>query len=233
MLPAKTSPTANRLLAALPRKERQHLLAGCEEVDLAFATVLCEPGEPIRHVYFPADSSISVLTPVDGSASVPGRDEGMLGIPLVLGVSAWALRGLVQGSGRAWRMNAASFRSALDASPALQRALNRYLYVLMAQLAQAAACTRFHVVETRLARLLLMTQDRAHPDHFHITHEFLACMLGVRRVGVTKAATSLQSQKLISYSRGNITIRNRGGLEAAACTCYRADKDTYDQMMGR
>ena len=236
MLPAKTSPTANRLLAALPRKERQHLLAGCEEVDLAFATVLCEPGEPIRHVYFPADSSISVLTPIDGSASVEVGlvgNEGMLGIPLVLGVSAWALRGLVQGSGRAWRMNAASFRSALDASPALQRALNRYLYVLMAQLAQAAACTRFHVVETRLARWLLMTQDRAHSDHFHITHEFLACMLGVRRVGVTKAATSLQSQKLISYSRGNITIRNRGGLEAAACTCYRADKDTYDQMMGR
>ena len=168
MLPAKTSPTANRLLAALPRKERQHLLAGCEEVDLAFATVLCEPGEPIRHVYFPADSSISVLTPIDGSASVEVGlvgNEGMLGIPLVLGVSAWALRGLVQGSGRAWRMNAASFRSALDASPALQRALNRYLYVLMAQLAQAAACTRFHVVETRLARLLLMTQDRAHPDH--------------------------------------------------------------------
>jgi CRP-like cAMP-binding protein len=231
---AEHIPVENRLLAALSRKDRQHMLSGCEQVELVFGNILCEPGEIIRHVYFPIDSFISLVTPIDGHSSLEVAlvgSEGMHGIPLMLGVDVSPLHAVVQGSGPAWRMDAERFHSELKHSVALQQELNRYIYVLMSQLAQTAACTRFHVVEQRLARWLLMTRDRAHSEEFHITHEFLAHMLGVRRVGVTKAAGSLQKKKLISYSRGDVKIRDIGGLEAVSCSCYRADKETYDSIL--
>ena len=235
MSPTKPAPATNRLLDALPRKDRQHFLADCEPVELVFAEVLAEPGERIRHVYFPTQSFVSLVAPIDGCASLEVGlvgNEGMFGVSLVLGVDVSPLHALVQGAGAALRMSAASFSRELKQSLALQRLLKRYLYVLMSQLAQTAACTRFHVVEARLARWLLMTQDRANASEFHITHEFLAYMLGVRRVGVTRAATSLHKQQLIRYSRGNIRILDRGGLEAAACACYTADNATYSRILG-
>ena len=228
-------PAVNRLLKALPRAEMRRLVAGCDTIQLTFAQVLYTPAEALRHVYFPTDSFISLIMAIDGSDSLEvGRigDEGMFGIPLSLGVDISPVRAVVQGAGTALRMDAASFRRALERSPALQREIGRYVSVQLGQLAQAAACTRFHVVEARLARWLLMTQDRAHADRFHFTQETLASLLGVRRVGVTKAASSLQRLRLIRYSRGDLTVLDRRGLMLAACGCYKADRDSYDRVLG-
>jgi CRP-like cAMP-binding protein len=231
----KHGPPTNRLLAALPGKNLEHLLANCEPIDLIFGDILSAPGDRVRHVYFPTDGFISLVAPVDGYAGLEVGmigSEGMYGIGLMLGVDVSPMHALVQGTGPALRMNAKPFRRELEDSPALQRGLNRYLYVLLSQLAQTAACTRFHVVEARLARWLLMTRDRARSDEFYLTQDFLSHMLGVRRVGVTKAAGSLQRRKLISYSRGVIRVLDRSGLQAAACGCYLADKKIYDRVLG-
>ena len=232
----KRAAAENRLLASLPSKDRKFLLAGCDRVELVLGNVLCEPGERIRSVYFPTSSYVSLVTQIDDHAKLEVGlvgSEGMFGIPLALGVGVSPMHSLVQGSGAAWRIGTAEFLARLEQSHALQQTLQRYAYVLMSQLAQMAVCTRFHLVEARLARWLLMIGDRAHSAKFHITHEFLASTLGVRRVGITKAAGALQKRKLISYSRGNITIIDRSGLEAASCVCYRTDKKTYNHILGR
>ena len=228
------TPVVNLLLETLPAGVQRTMLAGCEMVELRFADVLCAPGEPLKSVYFPIGGFISLVMPIDDSAALEVGlvgYEGMLGIPLALGVDISPVRGVVQGAGAALRLDATTFRRELERSPALRRRIDRYVYVQLTQLAQTAACTRFHVVEARLARWLLMTQDRACASTFHITQEFLAYMLGVRRVGITKAASSLQGRQLIHYSRGNITVLDRRGLRAAACGCYRADLDSYDLML--
>jgi CRP-like cAMP-binding protein len=225
----------NRLLEALPSNDLRRMLAGCETVELAFADVLHNSGERLSHVYFPTTGFISMIMPVDASASLEVGligSEGMFGIPLALGVDVSPVSAVVQGAGSALRMYAPAFCRELGRSLSLQHEIDRYIFVRLSQFAQTAGCTRFHVVEARLARWLLMTQDRAHSDDFHVTQEFLALMLGVRRVGVTKAASSLQSRRLIQYSRGDITILDRRGLKAASCGCYKADRDTYDRILG-
>ena len=225
----------NHLIEMLPRAERQSLLSLCEPVALKLGTVLCRPGDALSHVHFPVDSFISLLTNTPGhpglEVGMVGR-EGMLGAHLALGVTRAPLHALVQGGGTAWRMDTAAFQRTLLQSAPLQRAMGRYVYVLMAQLASSAACLRYHLIAPRLARWLLMSQDRAHSDNFRVTQKFLAYMLGVRRVGVTAAAGALQDAGLIGYTRGNMTVHNRHGLEAAACSCYAADTAAYAQQMG-
>jgi CRP-like cAMP-binding protein len=233
-----TIPHQNHLLQLLPAQERARLLALCDPIDLVLSDVLDEPGRRTRSVYFPTQGFISLIAPHDGHDGHPGLEvgmvghEGMLGAHLALGVPAAPLQALVQGEGACWRIAALSFRKELAASPALQRVLARYVYVLMRQLSTAAACVRYHLIGPRLARWLLMSQDRARSSEFRMTQEFLSHMLGVRRVGITAAASALQRLGLIAYHRGEIKVLDRMGLEAAACSCYANDRLAYTTTLG-
>src|SRR5436190_9247895 len=213
----------NELLAAMPRKAYDALAPALAPVTLDFGQVLYNVNAALTHVYFPCESMVSLLLPVadhfDVEVGMVGR-EGMVGASLSLGIAQSPVKALVQGGGSALRLSAARFRRELADNPALQRAVNRYVHSLMQQITQTAACNRFHVVEARLARWLLMTRDRMRSAKFRMTHEFLSHMLGVRRVGVPEAASSLQRKKLIEYTRGNIRILDDRGLEAACCVCY-------------
>jgi CRP-like cAMP-binding protein len=225
----------NHLLAALPPDDYERLLASCVVVELVYAEVLCRSGDLISHVYFPTTSIISLIKPIDSGHNLEVGligNEGMFGLSLILGVNVISFDAVVQGTGQALRLSTAAFLRELQDSAVLRKELKHYLYVVMNQIAQTAGCNRFHVVRSRLARWLLMTQDRAHSDQFHITQVFLAYVLGVRRVGITKAANSLQKKELISYKRGNIKILDRAGLEAASCECYRSEKEIYERILG-
>jgi CRP-like cAMP-binding protein len=231
-MPTSKHPSAeNHLLAAIPQQAYQRMLTSLEPVKLSYGQVLYEPKGRIQYVYFPINCLVSLLTAVDKSRTLEVGmvgNEGMVGMPMALGIGVSAVRALVQGSGMAMRMTAARFRAEFKNNMPLQRALFRYTQLLMAQVSQTAACNRFHDADARLARWLLMTSDRLHTDEFLLTHEFLGHMLGVRRVGVTKAAEDLKHKRLIVYSRGNIKLLDRKRLEAAACTCYRIVKNLQD-----
>mgnify|MGYP000882194659 FL=1 len=223
----------NHLISCLSREERNRFLQHCESTELVFGDILCEPDQPIQHVYFPLTGFISLVIAMEGHQPLEVGligNEGMLGATLALEVADAPLKAVVQGSGGALRMTAAQFQRELHSNPCMLSTLNRYLYVLVTQLSQTAACTHFHEIEPRLARWLLMTHDRAHADHFHLTQEYLADMLGVRRSSITIAAGKLQQQKLISYIRGDINILNRKKLEAASCSCYSLQNDQYARL---
>jgi CRP-like cAMP-binding protein len=234
-MPGDRKAVTNRVLASVPSRERTRLDAQLEPVTLSFGQVLYNPGKPIGHVYFPVDCLISLLTTVDRHRSLEVGmvgNEGMAGMPFILGVGVSGVRALVQGAGDALRMAAAPFRAEFERNGALQDALYRYTYALMAQISQTAACNRFHEAEARLARWLLMTRDRVGSDTFLMTHQFLAHMLGLRREGVTEAASALKRRKLITYARGTIEILDTRGLKAASCSCYRLVQDAYRHAQG-
>jgi CRP-like cAMP-binding protein len=227
------STSGNRMLATLPKAEYKRLLPSLTIVDFILGDVLYEPGTVIKYVYFPNNSIISLISPQLGTSSLEVGmigNEGMAGLPVFLGVKSSTTRALVQGAGSAMRMTSANIRLEANRLSGLHTLLHRYSHSLLTQVSQTLACNNFHLVHSRLARWLLMTNDRLGLTEFPLTQSFLSNMLGVRREGVSEAASELQAHKLIRYSRGTITILNRRGLEANSCECYeiiKAETDSY------
>ena len=217
----------NRLIAGLQRPNALRLKPYLENVELSFGQVLHEPDAPIQHVYFPHDCVVSLLG-VDGSNKAAEvavvANEGVVGGATAFGLGISQFRSLVRVAGSATRIAASRMRKEFEEHGSWNPALHHFTHALMGQIAQTAICNRFHTVEARLARWLLATRDRAASHDFHVTQEFLAYLLGVRRVGVTAAASSLQDRGLIAYSRGNMRLLNPAALERSACACYPASK---------
>jgi CRP-like cAMP-binding protein len=216
----------NRLLANLPAREFGRLRPHLEAIPLALRTVLHEPGRPIPHVYFPTTCVISLLCPPDGrqegiEIGVVGR-EGLVGLGVFLGAEASAARCMVQVPGEALRMRAEDFRRRVGRNSPLHGVLLRYTHDFLTQVTQSVLCNALHPVGKRLARWVLTVHTRAGTNHFPLTHELLAAMLGVRRASVTEAARQLQQAGLIRYGRGEVTVLDRRGLESSSCGCHRA-----------
>jgi CRP-like cAMP-binding protein len=224
----KRAPITNALLGGLTRKEYQRLLPHLQEIPLILEETLYQPGDLISDVFFPNSGIVSLL------AGDPGRftlevglvgSEGMVGLPIFMGITTSRNHAVVQGDGLALRMKAATLRKECNNGSALTRVLRRYTHSLLTQITQSAVCNQFHSIEARLARWLLMTHDRMGQDEFPLTQEFLSHMLGVRREGVSRAAGELQKRKLIAYNRGRLKILDRPGLEATSCGCYEIIRD--------
>jgi CRP-like cAMP-binding protein len=226
----------NRLLAALPPDDLARLRPRLEAVELPFRKVLHAPGEPIEAVYFPETGYSSMLAYLeDGDAAEVGLvgNDGMVGLPVLLGADHDDIEAMVQSPGTALRMNAAAFRAELDRTPAFRTLLLRYALVHHGQVARTAACNGRHHIDQRLARWLLMAHDRTTGnDEFPMTHEFLSMMLGVRRAGISTTAGTLQKAGFIRYQRGCIEVTDRPGLESVACECYGIVRRAQDQLLG-
>lgn len=222
---------SNRLLAALPKSAFKALSAKMETVPLAFGEPIYQTGEEIKRIYFPESGIISLLSSVGRDSTLEVGivgSEGFAGVSVFLGVATSPNRALVQGSGLAYAISSRGFLAACSSSEKLSRAVRRYIHSLLSQISQSAVCNRYHMIDDRLSRWLLMTHDRMRTDEFLITQDFLSNMLGVRREAVNKAAGDLQRRSLISYKRGHLTVIDRPGLEAAACPCYTLIKQEFD-----
>lgn len=226
----------NLLLSALPKREYKRLLPHLEDVPLSFKDVLNEPGQPATYLYFPTHGMISLILPSSGrggslEVGVVGR-EGMVGLSIILGVAEMFTRCMVQVPGEALRIRADTFRAVVSRDSALHQLLLRYVHFFLTQLSQRVACNALHSVEKRLCYWLLTVRDRANTDHFPLTHQFLAAMMGVRRASVTEAARRFRKAGMIRYGGGQLTILNRHRLEKAACGCYRIVKTELSRLLG-
>ncbi len=222
--PAIPVSSTNRLLEALPKSDYQRMLPSLRPFLLVFGETIYAPNDLIRHIYFPTSGIISLLAVAEERTSLEVGlvgQEGMAGLPVFMDVKTSRHTAVVQGEGNALMMRANDFRKECDNGGSLSRVLRRYSHSLLTQVSQAAICNRFHPIDARLARWLLMTRDRMQTNEFKLTQDFLSNMLGVRREGVNKAAGILQERNLISYSRGTLKILNEAKLEASACRCYR------------
>jgi CRP-like cAMP-binding protein len=227
-------PVTNRILAALPEGEYKYLSPHLEFAALRFKQALYEPSMPMQFGYFPNSGMICLIAVMRDGASVEVGvigNEGFVGTPILLGVKATPNRALVQVSGTSLRINAEALAAILPRTPRLELMLRRFIQAQIFQLAQLAACNRFHEVEERLARWLLMARDRAGSGVLPLTHEFLAEMLGTRRSTVTVAAGALQRAGLIDYGRGRVRILDRTGLENIACECYKVTKQQLERFV--
>lgn len=225
---------SNSLLNLLTPECRQNFINQCDLINLNAGDFLGKSGDTISYVYFPVEGVISWEKSIIGgpnSLVALIGNEGMFCISLVLGIDVMHCQALVQKSGFALRISSTSFAHQIEVQPAFDVILKHYVYVAYKQIVQLATCNLFHLLENRLAKLLLMFQDRLQSDELYITHKQLAELLGVRRVGVTKAAGSLQRKNLISYSRGNVIIHDLNGLKGLACVCYQTDIFTYEGIL--
>ncbi len=229
------NPISNKILAALPREEYERLVPNLETISLSFKQLIYQPNEPIEYVSFINRGVISVLNVMqDGGALEVATvgNEGMVGIPVLLGADQVPAETFVQVPGEALRMKVDVFKSEVSPSSPLHTRLLRYTQTLINQIAQSAACNRLHSVEQRTCRWLLMTQDRVDSDEFPMTQEFLALMLGVRRASVSEVAATVQKAGLIRYHRGKVTVLDRKGLEATSCECYEVVNKEYNRLLG-
>lgn len=232
--PPAAAPAQNRLIAKLPAADRARMLERCERVTHDLEHVLAREGEAIQHVWFPTTGVISQIQPVEEGwieVALIGY-EGMVGIGLAVGVPRSLVTATMQGAGELLRISARSFRAQMERSAAMRKLIGTYAFVQMKQMTLAVACNRFHLVEQRLARWLLMASDRTRSRRFRMTHDVLAQMLGVRRPGVTSAASALQGRGLIRYSRGTLEILDRAGMEKASCECYRLQLEAHQRLLG-
>lgn len=222
-MPAST--VKNQLVESLPPRQREALLSCCTIQQLSLGELLSSENTRIDYVYFPLTAFISQTSSIDSRKLLEMGmigNEGMLGATLALGVGVNPMRAIVQGGGTSLRVSVQQFSALLEGSLDLQQTCQLYLYVLMEQLAKSAACNHFHSVKPRLARWLLMCDDRAHGQTLNLTHRFLSGVLGVQRSAITIAAHGLQTKSIITYKRGKVAILSRPRLEQMSCGCYEA-----------
>jgi CRP-like cAMP-binding protein len=232
--PAAPNQTGNRLLDRLPEAEFKRLLPSWEPISLPHGHEVCRQNGPMSHVYFPTSGMCSVVGATEEGKVVETAtvgNEGMIGLPVVLGLDFSPSTAIAQVSGKGLRMAVPSFVRALEPGGPLDRLLRRFIAFSLRYAYQTVVCNSQHSVEERMCRWLLMTQDRVGLDEFVLTQEFLAEMLGVRRQTVTVFAGTLQRAGFINYRRGTMRIVNREGLEEASCECYEITKAFYDRIM--
>jgi CRP-like cAMP-binding protein len=229
------SAVRNGLLKVLPPADFGRLAASLTPVTLSFKQFLLEADEPIRAAYFIETGIVSYLNYLEGGEALEVGligSEGMVGLPLILGVDSASFGAMVQMEGTALRIGPAALRQAVNESETLRNRLLRYMQALHVQVSQTAVCNKHHSLEERLTRWLLMAHDRAGEDQFPMTHEFMSLMLGVRRAGVSVTANVLKQAGLIHYKNGHMTILDRPGLEDAACECYGNVQRQFEQLLG-
>jgi CRP-like cAMP-binding protein len=228
------TPTTNLLLALLPDDARERIFPHLKRVKLPLGQVICEAGQHVDYVYFPANAIVSLLIQtVDGASAeicVIGND-GVVGISVFMGGENTPSRAIVQSAGSTYRLPATEFRKEFNHSPDVRMIMLHYTQALITQMAQTAVCNRHHSIEQQLCRWLLLSLDRLSTYELSMTQELIANMLGVRREGVTEAAGNLQRDGIIRYSRGRITVLDRMRLEQNVCECYAVVKVEFDRLL--